>query len=104
MQNLDAIRRHRRALTAGALYVLSATEGPIPADPLITAVAADIDALLARVAALERALNHATLVIENYEQDIRDSAWTGVDLAAVGFCQGIIYTSALRIIDDLAQD
>jgi hypothetical protein len=43
----DAIQQHRRALTAGALYFLSATDGPIPADPLVQAVAADLDALLA---------------------------------------------------------
>ena len=91
MQNLDAIRRHRRALTAGALYVLSATEGPIPADPLITAVAADIDALLARVAALEtletRAAELRTAATERLDRPTgneRDYAfWSGYRAACV---------------------
>lgn len=46
------------------------------------------------VARLREALQHALSVIENYEMDIRNSDWTGVDLAAVGFCQGQIYRMA----------
>ena len=72
MLEIEAIHQHRRALTAGALYLLSATEGPIPADPLITAVAADLDALLARVAALEaenRHLHSIVAVTRGYKAD-----------------------------------
>lgn len=45
------------------------------------------------------ALRYAIRIIESYQMDIRDSEWTGLDLAAVGFCQGAIYTDALRMIE-----
>lgn len=58
----------------------------------------DIAALLTEVGRLQTALNYAILVIENYQMDIRNSEWTGVDLAAAGFCQGTIYRYALDAI------
>jgi hypothetical protein len=35
--------------------------------------------------------------------DIRNSEWTGVNLQAVGFCQGVIYRRALRTVQQLAR-
>ena len=121
--DLDAIRARRAAITCppwqihdidptwvadaqNRVLIADDEEGHILREPdaaFIAAAPADIDALLARVAALERALEHAVLVIENYEMDIRNSEWTGVNLHAVGFCQGVIYQRALQTIQDLAQ-
>jgi hypothetical protein len=46
-------------------------------------------------AVLLEAVSYALGIIENYEMDIRNSEWTGVDLEATGFCQGTIYKRAL---------
>lgn len=45
------------------------------------------------------ALNHAKLIIENYEMDIRSGDWTGVNLVEKGFCQGSLYKKALETIN-----
>lgn len=125
MIDLDAIRARLAAITPGPRRVrieeweaqayVDLPNGDVitfdtdcaPDDAEFDAAApADVAALLAeveRIAALERALEHATLVIENYEMDIRNSDWTGVNLAAVGFCQGVIYRRALRTVQSLAQ-
>jgi hypothetical protein len=50
------------------------------------------------IAHLLAALQYALGIIENYEMDIRDSAWTGVNLQERGFCQGVIYRDAVRDI------
>ena len=44
---------------------------------------------------LQDALDYAMKIIENYQLDIEHSEWTGVSLAEIGFCQGIIYKDAL---------
>ncbi len=48
---------------------------------------------------LKKALGHAIMIIENYEMDIRDSSWTGVDLVKKGFCQGSVYKEAISDIE-----
>lgn len=46
-----------------------------------------------------RALDYAKQIIQNYEADVKAGAWTGVNLEAVGFCQGETYKDALQTID-----
>lgn len=47
-----------------------------------------------------KALEYAIRIIENYELDLRFSKETiGIDLIKKGFCQGKIYTEALRVIE-----
>ena len=53
--------------------------------------------------ATRRALDYAKKIIQSYEADVRAGAWTGVNLEAVGFCQGDIYKDALATIDRLAR-
>lgn len=48
----------------------------------------------ANAAQLRGALRHALSIIHNYQSDIRDSKWVGVDLVKRGFCQGVIYQHA----------
>ena len=46
------------------------------------------------------ALEFAVLIIEHYELDIKNSKKEiGIDLVKRGFCQGVIYKNALKIID-----
>lgn len=52
---------------------------------------------------LERALGYALAVIRSYQMDIRNFDWTGVDLVALGFCQGHIYTDAEQHIERLVK-
>lgn len=61
------------------------------------------EANAAERAALARALAYACDVIAGYQMDIRGSAWTGVDLVAVGFCQGRAYEEALPRIGRIAR-
>lgn len=50
-----------------------------------------------RVDLLQEALTLAMQVIESYQLDIRHAQETiGVDLLALGFCQGVVYDNALR--------
>ena len=49
---------------------------------------------------VEKALNFAIAIIENYELDIKNSrAEFGIDLVKRGFCQGVVYKNALKIIE-----
>lgn len=49
---------------------------------------------------IKTALDFAILIIENYELDIKHSKeQVGIDLKRKGFCQGIIYKNALKIIE-----
>lgn len=52
--------------------------------------------------ATERALEYAKKIIQNYESAVKASAWTGVNLEAVGFCQDTNYRDALATIDKIA--
>lgn len=50
------------------------------------------------------ALEHAKLIIENYEMDIKNSDWVGINLEAKGFCQGSAYKNALSVIEKLEKE
>jgi hypothetical protein len=50
--------------------------------------------------AAAEALAYAILIIENYEMDVR--AWMADGRIPSGFCQGSIYRTALRRLDELA--
>jgi alpha-L-fucosidase len=47
---------------------------------------------------LNEALKYAIKIIENYQLDIRNYKWVGVNLIEKGFCQGEIYRTALETI------
>jgi len=53
---------------------------------------------------LREALDYAIRIIENYEIDIRNSEWVGVDLVDKGFCQGSIYEKAIEDIKKILQE
>lgn len=49
---------------------------------------------------IKTALDHAILTIENYELDIKNSKNEfNIDLEKMGFCQGVVYKYALKIIN-----
>lgn len=48
----------------------------------------------------QKALSLARQIIRNYQAEIKDSKWTGVDLAEKGFCQGEVYLKAIDLIND----
>ena len=51
-----------------------------------------------------QALDHAKAVIRNYQLDIANSSWTGIDLVEKGFCQGYVYKMALSDIEALLEE
>lgn len=55
--------------------------------------------MFAALRAQNEALSFAKSVIENYQMDIRNSEWVGIDLVAKGFCQGEIYLGAIDQIN-----
>ena len=54
---------------------------------------------------LVEVLNYAIRIIKNYELDIRNSEEViGIDLVKKGFCQGIIYKDALKVIEQKKEE
>lgn len=66
---------------------------------------AALTASQAREAGLRNALGYAISIIESYQLDIQDSQkLVGVDLAALGFCQGTIYREAIDDIREIQEN